>query len=53
MRNLLTAGAFALALMASWLAPWLNTPRVQRVINFFVGVVMWGIALQLARHGWQ
>ncbi|GKW05167.1 arginine exporter ArgO [Pectobacterium carotovorum] len=44
---------FALALLASWLAPWLNTPRVQRVINFFVGVVMWGIALQLARHGWQ
>ncbi|MFJ5386047.1 arginine exporter ArgO [Pectobacterium sp. CHL-2024] len=44
---------FTLALLASWLAPWLNTPRVQRVINFFVGVVMWGIALQLARHGWQ
>ncbi|AZK64310.1 arginine exporter ArgO [Pectobacterium versatile] len=44
---------FALALLASWLAPWLNTPRVQRVINFFVGVVMWGIGLQLARHGWQ
>ncbi|MBB1526822.1 arginine exporter ArgO [Pectobacterium carotovorum subsp. carotovorum] len=44
---------FALALLASWLAPWLNTPRVQRVINFFVGIVMWGIALQLARHGWQ
>ncbi|MFJ5508995.1 arginine exporter ArgO [Pectobacterium jejuense] len=44
---------FALALLASWLAPWLNMPRVQRVINFFVGVVMWGIALQLARHGWQ
>ncbi|WP_339098448.1 arginine exporter ArgO [Pectobacterium brasiliense] len=44
---------FALALLASWLAPWLNTPRVQRVINFFVGVVMWGIALQLAHHGWQ
>ncbi|MBN3215056.1 arginine exporter ArgO [Pectobacterium polaris] len=44
---------FALALLASWFAPWLNTPRVQRVINFFVGVVMWGIALQLARHGWQ
>lgn len=44
---------FALALLASWLAPWLNTPRVQRVISFFVGVVMWGIALQLARHGWQ
>ncbi|KFX05176.1 arginine exporter protein [Pectobacterium betavasculorum] len=44
---------FALALLAAWLAPWLNTPRVQRAINFFVGVVMWGIALQLARHGWQ
>ncbi|GKW12095.1 MULTISPECIES: arginine exporter ArgO [Pectobacterium] len=44
---------FALALLAAWLAPWLNTSRVQRVINVFVGVVMWGIALQLARHGWQ
>ncbi|AOR61547.1 arginine exporter ArgO [Pectobacterium parmentieri] len=44
---------FALALLAAWLSPWLNTPRVQRVINVFVGVVMWGIALQLARHGWQ
>ncbi|RYC41195.1 arginine exporter ArgO [Pectobacterium zantedeschiae] len=44
---------FALALLAAWLAPWLNTPRVQRGINFCVGVVMWGIALQLARHGWQ
>ncbi|ATA26568.1 arginine transporter [Brenneria goodwinii] len=44
---------FALALLAAWLSPWLNTPRVQRAINLFVGVVMWGIALQLARHGWQ
>lgn len=44
---------FALALLAAWLAPWLNTPRVQRVINFLVGVVMWGIALQLVRHSWQ
>ncbi|MCG8707585.1 arginine exporter ArgO [Brenneria sp. 4F2] len=44
---------FALALLASWLSPWLSTPRAQRVINLFVGMVMWGIALQLARHGWQ
>ncbi|KHN53239.1 arginine exporter ArgO [Pectobacterium fontis] len=44
---------FALALLAAWLAPWLNTPRVQRGINVFVGVVMWGIALQLVHHGWK
>ncbi|MEH2921779.1 arginine exporter ArgO [Samsonia erythrinae] len=44
---------FSLALFSAWLAPWLNTPRVQRVINAVVGVVMWGIALQLARQGWQ
>ncbi|MDX5629030.1 MULTISPECIES: arginine exporter ArgO [unclassified Brenneria] len=44
---------FALASLAAWLSPWLNTPRAQRVINLFVGTVMWGIALQLARHGWQ
>lgn len=42
----------ALALLAAWLAPWLNKPRSQRVINLFVGMVMWGIALQLARQGW-
>ncbi|MCV9878320.1 arginine exporter ArgO [Brenneria izbisi] len=42
----------ALALLAAWLAPWLNTPRSQRVINLFVGIVMWSIALQLARQGW-
>ncbi|QTF07033.1 arginine exporter ArgO [Brenneria izadpanahii] len=44
---------FALALLAARLSPWLNTPRAQRVINLFVGMVMWMIALQLARHGWQ
>ncbi|WP_409311284.1 arginine exporter ArgO [Pectobacterium sp. B1J-3] len=43
---------FSLALLAAWLAPWLNRPRSQRIINLFVGVVMWGIAIQLARHGW-
>nr|WP_113865418.1 arginine exporter ArgO [Brenneria salicis]NMN90459.1 L-lysine exporter family protein LysE/ArgO [Brenneria salicis ATCC 15712 = DSM 30166]RBP64786.1 L-lysine exporter family protein LysE/ArgO [Brenneria salicis ATCC 15712 = DSM 30166]RLM31515.1 arginine transporter [Brenneria salicis ATCC 15712 = DSM 30166] len=42
----------ALALLAAWLAPWLNKPHSQRVINLFVGMVMWGIALQLARQGW-
>ncbi|PVZ83054.1 arginine exporter ArgO [Serratia sp. S1B] len=41
---------FALALLASWLAPWLQTQMAQRVINLLVGVVMWGIALQLAWH---
>lgn len=42
---------FALALLASWLAPWLKTPTAQRIINLLVGVVMWTIALQLAWHG--
>lgn len=44
---------FALALLASWLAAWLNTPKAQRVINVFVGVIMWSIALQLAHSGMQ
>ncbi|MEC5317499.1 arginine exporter ArgO [Brenneria populi subsp. brevivirga] len=44
---------FALALLASWLSPWLTRPRAQRAINLFVGLVMWSIAIQLARHGWQ
>lgn len=42
---------FGLALLASRLAPWLNTQRAQRIINALVGLVMWGIALQLARQG--
>jgi L-lysine exporter family protein LysE/ArgO len=42
---------FGLALLASWLAPWLNTRMAQRIINTLVGVVMWGIALQLAWQG--
>ena len=43
--------AIGLALLASWLAPWLNTQRAQRIINALVGLVMWGIALQLAWQG--
>lgn len=39
---------FGLALLAAWLAPVLNTPRAQRIINLLVGCVMWGIALKLA-----
>ncbi|OMQ20904.1 MULTISPECIES: arginine exporter ArgO [Serratia] len=42
---------FALALLASWLAPWLQTQLAQRIINVLVGVVMWAIALQLAWSG--
>ncbi|AHG19350.1 arginine exporter protein [Chania multitudinisentens RB-25] len=42
---------FGLALLASWLAPWLKTQTAQRVINLLVGLVMWGIALQLAWQG--
>ena len=42
---------FSLALLAAWLAPWLSKPKAQRVINVFVSIVMWSIALQLARYG--
>lgn len=42
---------FALALLASWLAPWLQTQLAQRIINLLVGLVMWAIALQLAWSG--
>lgn len=41
---------FTLALLASWVAPWLQTQMAQRIINVLVGTVMWGIALQLV---WQ
>lgn len=41
---------FGLAILAAMLAPWLNTGKVQRVINFIVGVIMWSIAVQLARQ---
>ena len=43
--------SWQMALLASWLAPWLNTQRAQRIINALVGLVMWGIALQLAWQG--
>ncbi|ARY99954.1 arginine exporter ArgO [Yersinia ruckeri] len=42
---------FALALLAAWLAPWLNRPTAQRAINLLVGGVMWFIAFQLAKQG--
>ena len=39
---------FGLALLAAWLAPRLNTPRAQRIVNLLVGLVMWFIAFKLA-----
>lgn len=39
---------FGLAMLAAWLAPRLNTPRAQRIINLLVGCVMWLVALKLA-----
>ncbi|MGY5955512.1 arginine exporter ArgO [Kosakonia sp. BK9b] len=42
---------FSLALLAAWLAPRLRTAKAQRVINLLVGLVMWIIALQLAKEG--
>lgn len=41
---------FGLAILAAMLSPWLNSGKVQRVINFVVGAIMWGIAVQLARQ---
>lgn len=41
---------FGLAILAATLSPWLNNGKVQRIINFLVGTIMWGIALQLARQ---
>jgi len=42
---------FSLALLAAWLSPRLSTVRAQRVINLFVGLVMWVIAFRLAMQG--
>ncbi len=39
---------FTLALLAAWFSPILNKPLSQRIINGFVGIVMWGIAFKLA-----
>ncbi|WP_413728859.1 LysE family transporter [Sodalis sp. RH19] len=44
---------YGLAMLSARLAPWLNRGRVQRGIQLFVGVVMWLVALQLARQAWQ
>ncbi|HDT2999326.1 TPA: arginine exporter ArgO [Proteus mirabilis] len=44
---------FALSLLAAWFSPILSQVTAQRIINLFVGCVMWFIALQLAAHGWK
>lgn len=41
---------YSLALTASKLSPVLSKPKTQKVINFCVGVIMWGIALSLFVH---
>lgn len=59
MRVWFTAGAvcasvlwfFGLALLAAWFSPVLQKPVSQRIINLFVGSVMWYIAIQLALKG--
>lgn len=59
LRPWFTAGAltasfvwfFALAMLAAWFSPVLNKPLSQRIINVFVGTVMWFIAFQLAKQG--
>lgn len=44
---------YGLATLSARLAPWLNRGRVQRGIQLCVGVVMWLVALQLARQAWH
>lgn len=39
---------FGLALLSAWFSPVLQRPVSQRIINLFVGSVMWYIAIQLA-----
>ncbi|HDT3150333.1 TPA: arginine exporter ArgO [Morganella morganii subsp. morganii] len=59
MRIWFTAGAvcasilwfFGLALLAAWFSPVLQKPVSQRIINLFVGSVMWYIAIQLVLKG--
>lgn len=41
---------YSLALTASKLSPVLSKRKTQKVINFCVGVIMWGIALSLFLH---
>lgn len=44
---------YGLALIAVRLAPWLIQSRVQRAIQWLVGIVMWCVALQLLHQGWR
>ncbi|WP_340615422.1 arginine exporter ArgO [Xenorhabdus entomophaga] len=44
---------FALSFLAAWFSPVLNQPRSQRIINVFVGCVMWYIAWGLIKQGLQ
>ncbi|CDG89235.1 arginine exporter ArgO [Xenorhabdus bovienii] len=44
---------FALSILAAWFSPVLNQPRSQRIINLFVGCVMWYIAWSLLKQGLQ
>ena len=44
---------FALSLLAAWFSPILSQVTAQRIINLFVGCVMWFIALQLVAQGWK
>ncbi|MBI6550009.1 arginine exporter ArgO [Xenorhabdus lircayensis] len=44
---------FALSFLAAWFSPVLNRPLSQRIINIFVGCVMWYIAWGLIKQGLQ
>ncbi|MBD1228770.1 arginine exporter ArgO [Xenorhabdus griffiniae] len=44
---------FALSFLSAWFAPVLNRPRAQRIINIFVGCVMWYIAWNLIQQGYR
>ncbi|SFN91357.1 arginine exporter ArgO [Xenorhabdus japonica] len=44
---------FALSYLSAWFSPVLNQPRSQRIINIFVGCVMWYIAWGLIKQGYR
>ncbi|MBD2811159.1 arginine exporter ArgO [Xenorhabdus sp. Vera] len=44
---------FALSFLSAWFSPVLNQPRSQKIINLFIGCVMWYIAWGLIKQGLQ
>jgi len=44
---------YLLAYGAKWLAPLLNKPHTWQILNFFVGCIMWAIAIILLLDYWS